>query len=69
VAEAPGRRGALSQRDLDPDPIAQFRVWLEQAAAAGIKHPEAMALATANGWGQAEMERFFLTPVAGELRR
>jgi L-asparaginase len=29
----------------------------------------AMALATANGWGQAEMERFFLTPVAGELRR
>jgi hypothetical protein len=28
----------------------------------------AMALGTANDWGQAEMERFFLTPVAGELR-
>jgi len=28
----------------------------------------AMALTAANGWNQCETERFFLTPVAGELR-
>ena len=33
--------------DLDPDPLAQLEGWLAEARAAGIVHPEAMALATA----------------------
>lgn len=32
---------------LDPDPHAQLRRWLQEARAAGIHEPEAMALATA----------------------
>jgi len=33
--------------DLDPDPHAQFDRWFEEAAAAGVRHPNQMALATA----------------------
>jgi pyridoxamine 5'-phosphate oxidase len=33
--------------DLDPDPHAQFDRWFAEAAAAGIRYPEQMALATA----------------------
>jgi pyridoxamine 5'-phosphate oxidase len=42
----------LLERDLDPDPIAQFRAWLDQAKAAGIRYPEAMALATSDPDGR-----------------
>jgi pyridoxamine 5'-phosphate oxidase len=38
--------------DLDPDPIAQFRRWLEDARAAGVREPEAMTLATATADGR-----------------
>jgi len=51
VAKVPGNRDPLSKRDLDPDPIAQFRVWLDDARNAGIRLPEAVALATVDaGW-------------------
>ncbi|HEX9122737.1 MAG TPA: pyridoxamine 5'-phosphate oxidase [Actinomycetota bacterium] len=43
---------ALTERDLDPDPIAQFRRWFEDARSAGIRYPEAMALATADAEGR-----------------
>ena len=33
--------------DLDPDPHAQFERWFAEAAAAGVRAPEQMALATA----------------------
>ena len=33
--------------DLDPDPQAQFEHWFAEAAAAGVRYPEQMALATA----------------------
>lgn len=59
MAEAPGTR-ALSQRDLDPDPIAQFRVWLEEARAAGIVFPETMALATADAGGRPSVRHVLL---------
>ncbi len=42
---------ALSEHDLDPDPIAQFRRWLEEAEAAGIDLANAVALATADASG------------------
>jgi pyridoxamine 5'-phosphate oxidase len=37
----------LRQEDLDPDPVAQLRCWLDEARAAGVELPEAMTLATA----------------------
>ncbi len=52
MAEAPGSEEGLHERDLDPDPIAQFRIWLEEARAAGIAFPEAMTLATADAAGR-----------------
>lgn len=32
----------------DPDPFVQFRVWFDEAGAAGVHEPEAMALATSD---------------------
>jgi pyridoxamine 5'-phosphate oxidase len=37
--------------DLDPDPHTQFERWFAEAAAAGVRYPEQMALATAGGDG------------------
>ena len=37
----------LHEADLNRDPIDQFRVWFDQALAAGLPEPNAMALATA----------------------
>ena len=38
--------------DLDPDPIAQFRVWLEDAFAADLFEPTAMTVCTVDGEGR-----------------
>jgi pyridoxamine 5'-phosphate oxidase len=43
---APDER-PLDDSDLAEDPLAQFGDWYAQAEAAGIRHPESMALATA----------------------
>lgn len=37
----------LRERDVDADPLAQFAAWYEQARAAGMRMPEAAAVATA----------------------
>jgi pyridoxamine 5'-phosphate oxidase len=37
----------LDLGDLDPDPVAQLRRWLDEARTAGAELPEAMTLATA----------------------
>ena len=37
--------------DLDPDPLVQFGVWFEEAAAEGIYEPHAMTLATVDDDG------------------
>jgi pyridoxamine 5'-phosphate oxidase len=42
----------LRRADLDPDPISQFLRWFEDAEAAGIALPNAMALATTGADGQ-----------------
>lgn len=39
-------RGELHRRDLDPDPVAQFTLWFDQACHAGIIEPNALSLAT-----------------------
>lgn len=38
--------------DLDPDPVAQCRVWWDVAVEAGVHQPEAVALATADAQGR-----------------
>jgi pyridoxamine 5'-phosphate oxidase len=42
----------LLEADLDPNPIRQFGLWMEQAVAANIPEPNAMALATADAEGR-----------------
>ena len=38
----------LREQDVDPDPLRQFAVWFGEATAAGLRLPEAAALATAS---------------------
>jgi pyridoxamine 5'-phosphate oxidase len=38
--------GALDPSAVDPDPVAQFRSWFEEARAAEVVEPDAMTLAT-----------------------
>jgi pyridoxamine 5'-phosphate oxidase len=45
-------RDALTESDLDPDPIVQFRRWYDVAVASGAIEPHAMTLATATPDGQ-----------------
>jgi pyridoxamine 5'-phosphate oxidase len=48
--------GGLYDRDLLADPIDQFRLWFEQATAAGVPEPEAMCVATVqDGYPSARM--------------
>ena len=39
---------SIDPRGLDPDPFRQFTAWLAEAAAAGLRLPDAFALATAD---------------------
>lgn len=41
----------LHESDVDPDPLAQFRRWYEDAERGHVAMPEAMALATADSGG------------------
>jgi pyridoxamine 5'-phosphate oxidase len=46
------RARPLAKGDVDPDPVRQFNLWLEEARAAGAPLPEAMTLATADASGR-----------------
>jgi pyridoxamine 5'-phosphate oxidase len=53
VSEVPAHEpGGLTEADLGPDPIARLVAWLDEARNAGVRFPEAAALATADadGW-------------------
>ncbi len=45
-------RAGLDEADAAPDPIAQFRLWFEEALAADLHEPNAMTLATATPDGR-----------------
>jgi pyridoxamine 5'-phosphate oxidase len=46
-------RGSLDEADLNPDPLEQFRVWLEEARSVPeLPEPNAMILATVSASGQ-----------------
>jgi pyridoxamine 5'-phosphate oxidase len=42
----------LREADVDPDPLRQFDAWFQDAASAGVREPEAAAVATCSpqGW-------------------
>lgn len=44
-------KGGLRRAEIDPNPIAQFQKWFEQALAAQLPEPSAMTLATADESG------------------
>jgi pyridoxamine 5'-phosphate oxidase len=39
----------LTPQDVATDPIEQFRLWFDEAVAAGVRQPDAMTLATVSG--------------------
>lgn len=45
------RRGALSEREVDPDPLVQLARWLADAVDAGLDEPTAVTLATVDASG------------------
>ena len=45
-------RSGLNETDVDPNPIKQFALWLQQALDAQLPEPNAMTLATVAGNGQ-----------------
>lgn len=46
------KRGSLDEGTCHADPLAQFRVWMEEARAAKLIEPNAMNLATVNSEGK-----------------
>ncbi len=46
------RLQALLETQVDPDPLQQFRCWLDQALAADLPEPNAMTLATVTATGK-----------------
>jgi pyridoxamine 5'-phosphate oxidase len=55
----------LMEDDVDPDPVRQFAAWFEKAESAGLRAPEAAALATA-GTDGAPSVRMVLVKVSDE---
>jgi pyridoxamine 5'-phosphate oxidase len=53
-------RAGLHERDLDPDPLLQFRGWFEEALRSGIALPNAMTLATATKEGHPSVRTVLL---------
>ena len=51
MSAVPDHAHALMEIDVDPDPVRQFAAWFKKAAAAGVRAPEAAAVATASPGG------------------
>jgi len=54
------RERSLDETAVDPDPLRQFAAWFEEAGAAGVRAPEAMALATATSDGRPSVRMVLL---------
>lgn len=46
------RMGELNEGEIDPDAVAQFRKWFEEALEKGVMEPNAMTLATVSAEGR-----------------
>jgi len=64
MSAAPDFAASLREEDVDPDPFEQFVRWFQQAADAGVRAPEAAALATVSAEG-APSVRMVLVKAAG----
>lgn len=53
-------RAELRRTDLNPDPLAQFRGWLDEAIADGLREPYALSLATADAAGRPSVRTVLL---------
>lgn len=53
-------RAELRRSDLNPDPLLQFRAWLEEAIAADLREPYALSLATADASGRPSVRTVLL---------
>lgn len=58
-------RAALTEAELDPDPIEQFRAWFAQALEAEVLEPNAMTLATATPDGRPSARTVLLKGIDG----
>ena len=54
------RERPLDEAAVDRDPLRQFQAWFDEAAAAGVRAPEAMAVATATGDGHPSVRMVLL---------
>ena len=52
--------GGLSRADLHPDPIEQFRRWYDEARAAELPEPHAVALASSTARGRPSVRMVLL---------
>ena len=50
----------MELEELDPDPIVQLQRWLDDAIEAGLPHPTAMSLATADAAGRPSVRHVLL---------
>lgn len=58
-------RATLDVPDVDPDPVAQFRRWFDEAVAGRVPEPNAMTLATASADGAPDARTVLLKGVDG----
>ena len=64
MSDAPSHdRDGLTEADLGPDPIAAALAWFAEATAAGVRFPEAAALATADAEGRAAVRHVLIKGV------
>jgi pyridoxamine 5'-phosphate oxidase len=60
------RMGALDEASCLPDPLDQFRVWMQEARAAKLKEPNAMTLSTVGTTGRPSSRIVLLKELAPE---
>jgi pyridoxamine 5'-phosphate oxidase len=53
-------RAELRRADLNPDPLAQFQGWLQEAIGADLREPYALSLATADAGGRPSVRTVLL---------
>jgi pyridoxamine 5'-phosphate oxidase len=54
----------MDEHELDPDPVHQFAVWYAEAQAAGVRQPDAAALATSTSDGRPSVRMVLLKATA-----
>lgn len=66
AARAEYTRGGLTEDQLLPDPVSMFRRWYDEAHAAGVHEPNAMAVSTADAEGRPSSRLVLLKGVSDE---